>query len=196
LQDASRIKKVMRKALFRLLVGAAIGLGPLVAGLGGAWAQASAASESAVKAAFLYKFAAFVDWPPRTFQAPDQPLVIGVSGNEDVAADLEQLLAARQDARPVSVRRVPEGAPASGVHILFIATRRDAQLREAIAAVKGPVLIVTEQPSGLQLGGVLNFSSGAGRVRFSASLSSAERRGLKLSARLLAVAQAVEGNPR
>jgi len=185
------------RSLFRLLVGVALGLGPLLAEVGSAQAQTTAARESAVKAAFLYKFPAFVDWPPRTFLRPDQPLVIGVSGNEDVATDLEQLVGSRPEDRPVTVRRLHDDVgDGAGVHILFLGSRRDARLREAIAAVKGPVLIVTEQPGALQLGSVLNFSSQAGRVRFSASLSSAEARGLKLSSRLLAVAQAVEAQPR
>ena len=184
------------RSLFRLFVGIAFGLGPLVACIGGASAQAPATRESAVKAAFLYKFSAFVDWPAGTFQRRDQPLVIGVSGAEAVADDLEQLLAARRDARPVLVRRVQEGASTKGVHILFLGARREPRLREAIDAAEGPVLIVTEQPGAMQLGSVLNFSSEAGRVRFSASLISAEARNLKLSSRLLALAQAVEGRPR
>ena len=183
-------------SLFRLLAGFALSLGPLLAGPGGAQAQPAAARESAIKAAFLYKFADFVEWPPRTFLSPDQPLVIGVSGDEEVAADLEQLVAARSDVRPVAVRRLQEAAPASGVHVLFLGSRREPRLHEAIDAVKGPVLIVTEQPGALQLGSVLNFSSDAGRIRFSASLTAAESHGLKLSSRLLAVAQAVEGRPR
>ena len=184
------------RSLFRLFVGIAFGLGPLAGSIDGALAQAPAARESAVKAAFLYKFSAFVDWPAGTFQRRDQPLVIGVSGADSVADDLEQLLAARRDGRPVLVRRVREGASTDGVNILFLGARREPRLQDAIDAVEGPVLIVTEQPGALQLGSVLNFSSEAGRVRFSASLISAEARGLKLSSRLLAVAQAVEGRPR
>jgi hypothetical protein len=184
-------------SLFRLLLKLAFGLGALLAWIGGgALAQTPVARESAVKAAFLYKFPAFVDWPPGTFQGADQPLVIGVSGDEDVAADLEQLVGGRTDTRPVTVRRIQDGAPLSGVHILFLGNRRDPRLRDAVNAVKGPVLIVTDQPGALQLGSVINFSEDAGRVRFSASLASAEEHGLKLSSRLLAVAQAVEGRMR
>jgi hypothetical protein len=184
------------RPLFRLFVTVALGLGPMFAVPGGASAQpAPVARASAVKAAFLYKFAAFVEWPRGTL-APQQPLVIGVSGDEDVASDLEQLAASRAEDRPVVVRRVAEGAPVQGVHILFLASRREGRLQEAIDAVKGAVLIVTEQPGALQLGSVLNFSFEAGRVRFGASLPAAEARGLKLSARLLAVAQAVEGRAR
>jgi hypothetical protein len=183
------------RSLVRVVLGVTLALGPLLALLGGAGAQ-PATRESAVKAAFLYKFSAFVDWPAGTFGRPDQPLVIGVSGDEDVAADLEQLVASRSEQRPVAVRRISQEAPVEGMHIVFLASRREGRLREAIEAVKGPALVVTEQPGALQLGSVLNFSSEGGRVRFSASLTSAEARGVKLSSRLLAVAQSVEGRVR
>lgn len=161
-------------------------------------AQAQApVRESAVKAAFLYKFAGFVEWPAGTFTRPDEPLVIGVAGNEALAADLEQIVAARPaDGRPVTVRRLREGEGATGLHVLLVGGTRETRVREAVAASPGPVLVVTEQENGLRLGGVLNFSSEAGRVRFSASLPAAEARNLRLSARLLAVAQSVEGRSR
>jgi hypothetical protein len=183
------------RSLLRAVLAVTLALGSLL-GLAGSAPAQPAARESAVKAAFLYKFSAFVEWPASTFGRPGQPLLIGVSGDEDVAADLEQLVASRSEDRPVTVRRIPEGAPVEGVHIVFLARRREERLREAIEAVKGAALVVTEQPGALQLGSVLNFSAEAGRVRFAASLTSAEARGLKLSSRLLAVAQSVEGRVR
>ena len=160
-------------------------------------AQVPTPSESAVKAAFLFKFPAFVEWPAGTFQRPDQPLVIGVAGDDEVAADLEQIATGHTiDSRPVQVRRIPEGTPATGVHVLFVSNRRDARLKEVIEATAGPVLVVTEQAAGLKLGGVLNFVAEGGRVRFAASLTAADARGLKLSSRLLSVAQSVEGRGR
>ena len=162
-----------------------------------AHAQGSAMSESAVKAAFLFKFPAFVEWPAGTFQRPDQPLVIGVMGDDDVATDLEQIAAGRSVVVClVVVRRLPEIGSVSGVHILFVAHRRDARLKEITDAVTGPVLVVTEQPLGLRLGGVLNFVVDGGRVRFAASIPTADARHLQLSSRLLAVAQNVEGRAR
>ncbi len=163
-----------------------------------AWPQApGSARESAVKAAFLYKFAGFVEWPAGTFRRPDDPLVLGVAGAEAIAADLEQIAAGRSvEGRPVTVRRVRPGEPAGPVHVLLIGAGPESQVREQAAALAGPVLVVTEQPQGLGVGGVLNFITEGGRVRFAASLPAAEARGLKLSARLLAVAQSVEGRSR
>jgi hypothetical protein len=152
------------------------------------------ASESAVKAAFLYKIAGFVDWPAGTFQRGDDPLVIAVTGNEAVAADLDQIAGGRRlEGRPVVVRRLREGEGAVGVHVLLIGASREARVRDLAASVPGPVLVVTEQPNGHRLGAVLNFVLDGGRVRFTVSLPAADARGLRLSARLLAVAQAVEG---
>jgi hypothetical protein len=162
-----------------------------------AWSQAPPARESAVKAAFLFKFTSFVEWPAGTFQRPDQPLVIGVLGAEEVAGDLEQMVAGRNvEGHPVQTRRISDAAGAAGAHVLYIGNRTDTRLRAAIDAVTGPVLIVSDQAGALRQGSVLNFAEEAGRVRFSASLPSAEARGLKLSSRLLEVAQNVEGRAR
>jgi hypothetical protein len=186
-----------RRLPLRLLLCLAFGLGQLPAGTSALAQAPTDVTESALKAAFLFKFAAFIDWPAGTFQRPDQPLVIGVSGDDPVALDLEHLVAGRSVAgRPLVARRVAENGPFTDLHVLFLGNRRDHKLREALAAVPGPVLVVTEQPEALRLGSVLNFSSEDGRVRFSASLTSAEARNLKLSSRLLAVAQLVEGRNR
>src|SRR4051812_11983390 len=153
-------------------------------------------SESALKAAFLYKFANFVEWPAGTFKR-DDPLQIGVMGDDGVSGELEQLVAGRSfEGRPIAVRRLRDGDDAGGLHVLLVGAGRDTRLREVVASTAGPVLLVSEQENGLRLGAVLNFDPDPGRVRFSASIAAAEARGLRLSARLLAIAETVEGRPR
>ena len=185
------------RAFSRRVVCLAFGLGQML-GSSCAFAQSPAPpAESSVKAAYLFKFAAFIEWPPGTLARADQPLVIGVSEDEEVADDLEQLARGRTaEGRPVTIRRLADGTPATGVHILFLGQRRDTRLKDAIEATTGPVLLVTEQPGALRWGSVINFTTDSGRVRFSASLASAEARNLKLSARLLAVAQNIEGRAK
>ena len=160
-------------------------------------AAPSSASESAVKAAYLHRIVGLVEWPPGSFQAADDPLVIAVAGNDAVAADLEQIAATGRGAkgRPIAVRRLREGDAPSGAHLLLVGAGGEARVREP-ASVAGPLLVVTEQENGHSLGGVLNFVVLGGRVRFTASLPNADARGLRLSARLLEVAQAVEGRSR
>jgi hypothetical protein len=185
------------RTIYRLVFCAAMSLAHWLPPAPAQAQPATSARASAVKAAFLYNFAGFVEWPPGTFQRPDQPLVIGVAGDDEVAADLEQLTAGRTvGERPLAVRRLAEGAPATGVQIYFVGRRRESQLRDAVEGAAGPVLVVTDQPGALRLGSVINFVSEGGRLRFAASLAAAEARNLKLSARLLAVAQDVEGRTR
>ena len=166
--------------------------------LGEASAQAPAlAKETAVKAAFLSKFAGFVEWPAGAQRRSDEPLVIGVVGNEAVAADLDQIIRAQPaGSNAMTVRRLREGDGAAGLHILFIGAGRDTRVKDQTTAVRGPVLIVTEQEDGLRLGGVLNFVVDDGRVRFAASVPAASARGLHLNARLLAVARSVDVGDR
>lgn len=178
-------------------------LAPLALGLALAWpagacAQAlGAVRESALRAAFVYKFTGFVEWPPGAFARPDEPLVIGVAGDEELAAELEQAVAGRSaDGRPLAVRRLREVEGAAGLHVLVLAPAREARVREAVQSTPGAVLVVTQQDGGLRLGGVLNLTAEGGRLRFSASLTAAEARSLRLSARLLALAQTVEGRSR
>lgn len=151
------------------------------------------ARESAVKAAFLYKFGNFVEWPAHAFASPTSPLVIGVFGDEAVASELELITRGRAiQGRPVTVRRVRALDEVGTVHILFAGGARAAPVRELLAASRGPVLTVADE-SGSGAGAVLHFSQLEGRVRFSASLTAARARGLRLGARLLEVAQDVEG---
>jgi hypothetical protein len=160
-------------------------------------AAGAAPRDSAVKAAFLYKFGSFVDWPPGAFQRPDDPLVIGVMADDAVADELEQLAAGRTvEGRPLKIRTFREQELPAGIHILFIGNLRPARLRDLVAALPGAVLVVTQQEGALRAGSVINFTQEGARVRFAVSLTAAEARGLRLSARLLAVAQSVEGKPR
>lgn len=162
-----------------------------------AWTQVLAqglARESAVKAAYLYKFGGFVEWPAGTFRAPLDPFVIGVHGSEPVASELEQIARGRPlDGRPVQVQRLRDAADAAPLHVLYVAGANEARTREVLAAVRGPVLTVTDGPVGGRHAPVLHFAADDGRVRFHASLPAADARQLRLSARLLAVAQSVEG---
>src|SRR5688572_9880942 len=150
----------------------------------------SAAAERSIKAAFLYKFAGYVQWPDGAFARPDTPIVIAVIGEDRLADELVPLVAGRTvDGRPLAVRNQTDEVP-SGIHILFIGRAETGRLR-AIAAQMRPVLIVTESEGALAQGSVINFVVTGGRVRFEVSLDAAEKHRLKLSSRLLSVAQSV-----
>jgi hypothetical protein len=154
--------------------------------------------ERGVKAAFLYKFLSYIEWPSAVFPKPDSPFVIGVTGADTVAAELAQIARGRTvDNRPVTVRRIEEKDPISGLHLLFIGRSAAARQPQLLAvAQQNPIVTVTETEDALAHGSVINFKLSDGRVRFEVSLAAAEKSDLKLSSRLLAVASSVHGTRR
>lgn len=154
--------------------------------------------ERGVKAAFLYKFLGYIEWPPTAFPKPDSPFVIGVVDADAVATEVTQIASGRTVSnRPVIVRRINERDPLYGVHLLFIgrsAASRQPQL--LAAAQQNSIVTVTETEDALAHGSVINFRLSDGRVRFEVSLAAAEKSALKLSSRMLAVASSVHGNRR
>jgi YfiR/HmsC-like len=145
--------------------------------------------EASVKAAYLFKFLAYVEWP--SSPDDDSPLIVGVMGAEAVYAALTDVASGRRvGRRPLAIRRVLTPDALDGLHVLHVG--REAPLAPAVRGLqRRPVLLVTDVPDGLAAGGVLNFVLIDGRVRFEASLAAAERYGLKLSSRLLNVAERV-----
>jgi hypothetical protein len=135
-------------------------------------------SIDAVKAAYLFRFASYVEWPAS--MKSEGPFVIGVIGAEDVAVHLEHLLNGMSvHGRPAKVRRVRTADDIGGVHILYVGAnvfRSSRPLR--LRAIEKPVLLVTDSREGLEGGGVINFIEVNRNLRFEISLEAAERRGL------------------
>ena len=148
--------------------------------------------EHEVKAAFLFKFLSFVEFPQAVLPQ-NAPLTIGVVGAEELAAELEEIVAGRSvDGRRVQVSRVREGEPWTGLHLVFFGRGEAPRLRELQRlAPQQPMLVVCEWDGALDSGAVVNFVRSEGRVRFDVALEHAERRGVRISPRMLAVARAV-----
>jgi hypothetical protein len=160
-------------------------------------AAAAQASERTIKAAFLYKFAEYVDWPMLPGESSDSPFTIGVLGSSALTDDLLRMTADRVvDERPVRVRSVTPNESIDDLQVLFIAGEERGQLGGLLSSVKGrPILTVTETVGALSDGSIINFTVMGERVRFEVSLAAAESSRLRLSSRLLAVAEHVYEAP-
>lgn len=157
-------------------------------------APAPLSAERGVKAAFVYKFLGYVDYPEAPADA-GAPYGIGVLDADDIAAELARITAGRTiNNHPVTVRVLHAGDAPQGLHLLFIGGARagNAQSAAIRAAQEAGVLSVTEAPAGLQAGSVINFRLVDDRVRFEVSLEAAEKSRVKVSSRLLSVAYAVQ----
>lgn len=173
-------------ALPLLLAGVGVPVLPLAA-------QAAApALERRVKAAFLYKFLGYAEFPPQSFADAATPLSIGVFGADDMAAELTRIATGRMVAgRTIAVRALREQDLDEPVHLLFIAGDDGARTARLLRAAPA-WLTVSECESCLQHGSVINFTIVDERVRFDVSLDAAEKKNVKLSSRLLTVANRVQ----
>jgi hypothetical protein len=147
-------------------------------------------SEEAAKAAFIYRFLNYVEWPASAFANADTPYVIGIVDSEDVANELKNIVARRKiNGRAVTFKRLRSDDTLAGIHVLFIGkeekSRQDAWIK---AAQQQPVLIVTETDGALEQGSMINFVVADHRVRFEVNAVAIERAQLKANSRLLAVA--------
>lgn len=143
-----------------------------------------------VKAAFIFKFANYVDWPAEMFPAADTPILIAVMGADPIAAELVSMVVGRTvQGRPLVIRRIAANESIAGVHVIFFGAADAPGLRRAVEAAQAQsTLVVTDFADALELGSMINFTVAERRLKFEIALDRAEKSGLKLSSRLLAVA--------
>jgi hypothetical protein len=183
-----------RIAGWALLCAAALGSGLGLASPARAEnTAASAALERRVKAAFLYKFLGYAEFPAGAFADAASPVVIGVAGADDLAAELARIVGGRTvNSRPIVVRVLREHELGTPVHLLFLGGFDGNRVGRMVRASSNALLVVTECEGGLQLGSAINFRIVDERVRFDVALDAVERNGIKLSSRLLTVANRVQ----
>ncbi len=175
------------------LAGAWLVLGLFAASVP-ALAQPQAGLERAVKAAYLYKFAGFVEWPQLRQAQPGAVLTLGVAGDDALAFELARAVAGRQvSGRAIEVRRVGPGASADGLHILFLDSSLHARVFAGLlgAAQGQSVLTVSDAPGATGLGCMIGFVVANERLRFDVELAQVAPSGLRIGARMLAVANKV-----
>lgn len=146
-------------------------------------------AEYQLKAAFLYNFAKFVQWPTEASGGASAPFTLCVSGDEPFRIMHQYLAGKKVRGQPIAVRAVDSSAGASGCHLLFVSAA-SVQLQQALSRVSGPVLTVGESGDFIHSGGMINLVRSDNRLRFEVSRSVGERAGLKFSSQLLKLATA------
>jgi len=156
-------------------------------------AQAAVSKEYQVKAAFLYNFAKFVDWPPETFTRQDALFIVGVLGNDSFSDVLEQVIHGKTiNGRAFDVRRLRDPAGAAACQMVFVGARETRLLAALLKAVRGTaVLTVGDGEAFTRQGGMMNFVVRDNRVRFEVNTDAAARSGLSISSKLLQLATIV-----
>jgi hypothetical protein len=173
-----------------LLVVVAFGFGPVQA-------QPPAVPEYDVKAAFVYNFAKFAEWPEAAFRDPQTPLSVCIIGRGPAERSFEAIRDKQIKRRDVIVLANDEIRSVRACHILFLAgtdRRRTVQILESLKGA--PVLTIGETSEFSEQDGVITFLSVDNKVRFEINQNAAKRAGLAISSQLLRMADKIKGQER
>lgn len=157
--------------------------------------RAAVPSEYQVKAAFLYNFTKFVEWPPARFETDHSPIVIAILGHDPIGPELTGIVRHRiVNGRPIVVQAITRapapGTPFPPIHILFVPSGEDALFRSSASAFsRQGILTVGESPGFTDEGGMINFVLIDDKVRFEIDRAHADSAGVKISAQLLKLAR-------
>jgi len=147
-------------------------------------------STDQVKAAFLYNFAKFVEWPPGTFDQNRAVIYLGILAKEPLAGAIESLQGKEVHGRKLMVRRCHGLDDVKKCHIFFASASEKRDLAGIMGSLRGqPLLTVFDELDDFaKIGGIINLTIAEDKIRFSISLNNAEKSGLKISSQLLKLA--------
>jgi hypothetical protein len=191
-QGPGRVGDALTWTRMRRLAATLIFLVGMFFGVAKLTAQQAKPGEYQVKAAYLYNFGRFVEWPARSAEG-NNSFTVCVLGQDPFGLALNATLADETiHGKNVVAKRIPDLAEAVNCRILFISSSEADRLKQILASLKDEsVLTVSDLPNFAQSGGMMQFTMEGGRVRFEVNLPPAERAGLVLSSDLLKVAMNV-----
>lgn len=185
----------MRRYIATIVTG-----GLLTASVFGLWAgraqaQSRMALEYQVKAAFLYNFARFVEWPTDAFAQTGNSIIVGLIGKDPFGMVLDEALRSKVvHQRKIVVRRFQRLEDVGECHVLFVSASEEPQLGNILKSVGGAsILTVGDMDGFAERGGIIGFRKQDNKVRFEINADAAAHAGLKISSQLLKLAVKVIG---
>ena len=155
-------------------------------------AAAAESREYLLKAAFLYNFAKFTTWPAEAFPGPQTPLRVCILGEDAFGAAMESIEGKSVKQRPLAVIRITQVSDAERCHILFVGTSEEARLRAILDDLhERPILTISDMPNFARAGGTINLKTVDDQIQFDINVDAANAADLKLSSKLLRLANIV-----
>ncbi len=178
----------------RLALAGAMSAAALISVPAAAQPTSTVSFEYRLKAAFLYNFAKFAEWPAKSFSTSDAPLNLCIAGENPFRGALVTATAGKHiHARPLKITPVAGIKNLKACHVLFVGKmtlRRMARL--ILATRRRPILTVSESAEFTRAGGIIHLKTIDKKVRFVINLTSARRAGIKFSSKLLRLAKIVD----
>jgi hypothetical protein len=167
------------------VVGMVIGWLPAVA-------ESPSDREYLVKAAFLYNFAKFVEWPPEVFVGTQAPMILCIVGADPFGRVIQSIEGKTVKGRRLVIQRAAEGKRLEPCHILFVSASENKRLPDLLSKLdRSPVLTVSDMRQFSHLGGMITLIKAQDTIRFEINVDAAQHVNLKISSELLRLAKIV-----
>jgi hypothetical protein len=154
-------------------------------------AQTNTQSEYKVKAIFLYNFTRFIDWPNNAFASNEEPFKIGIVGTDPFGVYLEETVRGEKvSGRSIVVERYKNMKEIKNCHMLYINVTNQRDIKNIVTSVgEKKTLTISENPEFVKWGGMIRIYSDDNKIRIQINDAAARKAGIKISAKLLNVAE-------
>jgi hypothetical protein len=161
-------------------------------------ARGQAAEDRQVKAAYLYNFTKFVDWPTEAFRSADDPAILCAVGDDRTSEVLQQAVAGKKaNGRRVEARYPRTAQELRSCHVLFIGFTDKGRIADILHGLRDThVLTVGQTGQFIPMGGMINLVQNNGRIELEIDPHAANAAGLKISSRLLVISRIADGRTR
>ncbi|OGP69342.1 MAG: hypothetical protein A2169_09630 [Deltaproteobacteria bacterium RBG_13_47_9] len=160
-------------------------------------ANPPASPEYLIKAAYLYNFTKFVEWPPEAFEDDFSPINLFILGADPFGEALDSIKNRTVQGRRLNIKYVNHIEEVSGCHILFISASEKENLRSILRILKNStILTISETENFSKRGGIINFIQVENKIHFEINPDAAQQGKLKISSQLLRLAKIVSSESR
>lgn len=151
--------------------------------------QSKATTEYQLKAAFIYNFTRFIDWPPDAFNSADAPFIIGILGKDPLGTYLDDLVKDEKlDNHTITVQRFSDLKEINQCNILFIPAEEATKINKQIPSInRRGILTVSDISDFSKWGGVIRFFKEENKLRLQINLTEAKAGQLTISSKLLSI---------
>lgn len=158
--------------------------------------QVKPTPEYQVKAAYLYNFTRFINWPASSFRTANSPFIIGIIGNDPFGIYIEEIARGEKvDGHPIKVQRYHNLNDVLNCHLLFIRSPATGRSKEIVALTgRKSILTVSDDEGFTQAGGMINFYRENNKIRFEVNIQASKNGDLEFSSKLLGVAKISQAN--
>ncbi|PYV41098.1 MAG: DUF4154 domain-containing protein [Acidobacteria bacterium] len=194
LQPYSAYRQAVTKTVRRIVIATLCWMA--VGGEPNAYGSSPTSPEYLIKAAYIYNFAMFVEWPVDAFPQESSPIVIGIIGTDPFGPAIDQTVRDKRiDKRPLLIKRLQWGQDFRECHVLFISSSETGRSGDVLHQLRNfPILVVAESEGLSKQGAIINFFVEDNRVHYEINLDAARRAHLRISSKLLNLAKVTKGS--